>query len=264
MLPNATPELHRVNKRLQEAYRQIDEELALARRLQGSFLPQSLPKLPRGRFAVYHRRCDRVGGDCYDVFRLDENHVGFYLADVMGHGVAATLLTMFLKTKLRAKEVVGSQYRLVPPDEVLARLNRDLIDLRLSEQPLISMVYGLLDHQTGVLSLSRAGHPCPLLLPRSGETVLWQQEGLLLGVVDAHYPPRTTRLQLGDKVLLYSDGVESAAFESQSPGADSLLACADRHRNLPLAAFVERMGRDLTGAETQPGDLTMLGLEMTA
>jgi sigma-B regulation protein RsbU (phosphoserine phosphatase) len=264
MLPNATPELHRVNKRLQEAYRQIDEELTLARSLRDSFLPQSLPKVPHSRFAVHHRRGDRIGGDCYDVFRLDENHVGFYLADVMGHGVAATLLTMFIKANLRAKEVVGSQYRLAPPDEVLTRLNRDLIELRLSEQPFISMIYGLFNHETGALSLTRAGQPCPLFMPSTGEPILWQQEGLLLGVVDAHYPPRTAVLQPGDRVLLYSEGVETTTFEGRSPGAESLLACAARHRDLSLARFVEKMGRDLAGAETQPGDLTMFGVEMTA
>jgi sigma-B regulation protein RsbU (phosphoserine phosphatase) len=249
---------------LQEAYRQIDEELALARRLHASLRPQSLPKPPRGRFAVHHRQRDRVGGDCFDVVRLDENHVGFYLADVMGHGVSATLLTMFLKTNLRTKEVVGSQYRLVPTDEVLGRLNRELIELRLSEQPLISMIYGLFNHQSGALSLSRAGHPASLFLPCTGEPVLWQQEGLLLGVVDASYRARAAMLRPGDRVLLYSDGIETASFEGQSAGADSLLACASRHRDLPLAAFVERMGRDLTGAETPPGELTMLSIEMTA
>src|SRR5207237_29730 len=81
------------NKRLQTAYQQIDLELELARHIQESFLPRTLPELPQVRFAVKYRPCERVGGDFYDVFRLDEKHLGFYVADAMGHGVPASLPT---------------------------------------------------------------------------------------------------------------------------------------------------------------------------
>jgi serine phosphatase RsbU (regulator of sigma subunit) len=263
-LAEKTLELNRVNKRLHDAYRQIDQELELAQRLQSSFLPQTLPQVPHGRFAVHYLLCGRVGGDFYDAFRLDENHVGFYVADAMGHGVPAGLLTIFVKKGVRAKEVFGHQYRLVPPDEVLGRLNKDLIDQRLSDSPFITMVYGLFNHKDGVLSLARAGHPYPLYIPAGGAPELWRQEGLLLGVVDAQYPARSQTLKTGDKVLVYSDGIDSATFEGHPPGTDSLLACAARHRELPVSAFVEEVARDLFSATAAPDDLTLLGLEMTA
>ena len=114
-LNEKTTEIHRINKRLQAAYKQIDQELELAQRIQSSFLPQTLPEAPGSRFAVHYRLCGRVGGDFYDVFRLDEHHVGFYVADAMGHGVPASLLTIFVKKGVRPKEVFGQQYRLVPP-----------------------------------------------------------------------------------------------------------------------------------------------------
>src|SRR6202030_3840730 len=132
-------EVNRINKRLQAAYQQIDMELELARRIQESFLPQTLPDLPEVRFAVHYEPCGRVGGDFYDVFRLDEKHLGFYIADAMGHGVPASLLTIFVKKGVRAKEISGQQYRLVPPGEVLQRLNRDLIQQELSDNPFITM-----------------------------------------------------------------------------------------------------------------------------
>jgi sigma-B regulation protein RsbU (phosphoserine phosphatase) len=260
-LADKTAEVHRINKRLQQAYQQIDQELELAQRIQSSFLPQTLPQVPRGRFAVHYLLCGRVGGDFYDVFRLDEDHVGFYVADAMGHGVPASLLTIFVKKGVRAKEVFGRQYRLVPPDEVLRRLNRDLIEQDLSENPFITMAYGLFDHRAGAVSLARAGHPYPLYVPRAGPVQFWHQEGLLLGVVDAGFPARTYRLEPGDKVLLYTDGIDSAAFEGREPGAASLQACAERHRELPVEEFVARLARDLFGASAQPDDLTLLGLE---
>src|SRR5207237_6088392 len=130
-LADKSAEVHRVNKRLQQAYQQIDQELELAQRIQLSFLPQTLPDVPQVRFAVRYLLCGRVGGDFYDVFRLDERHVGLYVADAMGHGVPASLLTIFVKKGVKTKEVSGQQYRLVPPDEVLFRLNRALIDKQL-------------------------------------------------------------------------------------------------------------------------------------
>ncbi len=261
-LSDKTAEVHRVNKRLQEAYQQHDQELELARRLQVSFLPQRLPEVPLARFAVHYLLCGQVGGDFYDVFRLDENHVGLYVADAMGHGVPASLLTIFVKKGVRGKEVFGQQYRLVPPGEVLQRLNKDLIDQELSDLPFITMVYVLFNHSDGTLRFSRAGHPYPLHVPRDGSLQLWQGEGLLLGVFDAQFCDRTHRLQPGDKVLLYSDGIDSARFEGLPPGTESLLACAERHRALPIQEFVGGLARDLFGGGRPPDDLTLLGLEM--
>ena len=261
-LNEKTTEIHRINKRLQQAYKQIDQELELASRIQSSFLPQTLPEAPGSRFAVHYQLCGRVGGDFYDVFRLDENHVGFYVADAMGHGVPASLLTIFVKKGVRPKEVFGKQYRLVPPGEVLSRLNKELIDQQLSDTPFITMAYGLFNHRDGVLRFARAGHPYPLLIPREGDLDWWQQEGLLLGVVDATFPTHTYQLRPGDKVLLYSDGVDTAVFEGGPPGSESLRVCAERHRDLAVQQFLPRLARDLFGGDPQPDDLTLLALEM--
>ncbi len=260
-LQEKTTEIHRINKRLQQAYQQIDQELELAQRIQASFLPHSLPQVPRLRFGVHYLPRGRVGGDFYDAFRLDEQHVGFYVADAMGHGVPASLLTIFVKKGVKTKEVNGSHYRLVPPDEVLFRLNRDLIEQELSEHPFITMVYGLFNHVDGTLQFARAGHPYPLHIPREGEPTLWKQDGLLLGIVDAKFPLSTHRLLPGDKLLFYTDGVDQARFDNQTDGVDSLLASARRHRSLPVQEFVNKLARDLFAEGRQDDDLTLLGLE---
>jgi serine phosphatase RsbU (regulator of sigma subunit) len=100
-------------------------------------------------------------------------------------------------------------------------------------------------------------------VPKDGPLELWQLEGLLLGVVNASFSSKTHHLRPGDKLLLYSDGIDSATFEGKPPGAQSLMACAERHRALPVGAFVDRLARDLLGAGEHPDDLTLLGLEMT-
>jgi sigma-B regulation protein RsbU (phosphoserine phosphatase) len=261
-LAEKTAEVHRVNQRLQRTYQLIDQEMELARRIQRSLLPQALPDLPRMRFAVHYRPCGRVGGDFYDIFRLDEDHLGFYVADAMGHGVPASLLTMFIKKGVRAKEIFGQQYRLVPPGEVLGQLNRELLDQALSENPFITMVYVLLNHQDGRLSFARSGHPYPLYLPYDGPPQQWQVEGSLLGVFDTDFPLATRQLRPGDRVVLYTDGMDAATFEDQPAGCKSLMACALRHRDLPIQSLVDRLAEELFRGSGQTDDLTLLGLEM--
>src|SRR5207245_6456817 len=130
-----------VHQQLQKTYRQLDQDLDLSRRIQQSLLPRTFPDMPPARFAVRYRPCGRVGGDFYDVFRLDEDHVGFYVADVVGHGLPASLLTIFLKKAIRFKEISGQDYRLLFPHEVLECLNRDMIDQAVADNPFITMVY---------------------------------------------------------------------------------------------------------------------------
>jgi sigma-B regulation protein RsbU (phosphoserine phosphatase) len=257
-----TAEVHRINKRLQDAYQRLDDELELASRIQESFLPQRLPEVPQVRFVVQYRPCGRVGGDFYDVFRLDERHFGLYIADVVGHGVPASLLTIFIKKGIRAKEISGNDYRLIPPGEVLDRLNADLIEQKLSDQPFITMVYVLFNYADGTFQFARSGHPYPLYLPHDGPPQLLQIDGTLLGIFETTYPARTIPLRPGDKMLLYTDGLDAASYADQPPGVASLLACAAAHRDLPLGELVETMSAELLNGAKLEDDLTLLGLEM--
>ena len=261
-LQGKTAEMLHTTLRLQQAHQRVNQELELARRIQQSFLPQSLPEVPRARFAVHYQPCGRVGGDFYDVFRLDEQHIGFYVADAMGHGVPAGLLTMFLKKGVRAKEIFQRQYRLVPPEEVLERLNRDLIEQGLADNSFITMIYGLFNVQDGTLHFSRAGHPHPVYLSGDQEPEVWKVPGSLLGVFETTFADRTCRLHPGDKVLFYTDGTEESSFEGRPPGTESFLACLARHRNKPIAELVGSLAGDLLPQAPQPDDFTVLGLEV--
>jgi sigma-B regulation protein RsbU (phosphoserine phosphatase) len=263
-LMEKSAEVHRVNRRLQQAYHQIDQELELARRLQLSLLPQTLPDAPCVRFAVHYRLCGRVGGDFYDAFRLDEQHVGFYVADAMGHGVPASLLTIFVKKGVKPKEVFGQQYRLLPPTEVLQRLNKDLMDQAISDSPFITIAYVLYNHHVRTVQFARAGHPYPLLVPSDGESRFCQVQGSLLGVFDTVFPGQSQRLRIGDKLLLYSDGIDTAQFGDLPPGAESLRGCADKYRRLPIDEFVGTLARELFGQANPADDLTLLGMEALA
>jgi sigma-B regulation protein RsbU (phosphoserine phosphatase) len=253
-----TIEAQHANQQLQIAYRQIELDLTLARRLQASFLPRTLPAVGDVRFGVCYRPCGQVGGDFYDVVRLDERHVGFYVADAMGHGVPASLLTIFLKRAVQPKEISGTSYRLLSPDEVLGRLNRDLMSMGLAELPFITMIYGLIDCQSGMLRFARAAHPHPVYVPRQGEPQLWQTSGTLLGIFDAEFPAVERQLQPGDKLLLFTDGQSAEAGHDPAP----ILAAAEGHRGLPIQALVERISDTVLAGPAQADDFTLLGMEM--
>jgi sigma-B regulation protein RsbU (phosphoserine phosphatase) len=180
----------------------------------------------------------------------------------VGHGVPASLLTIFVKKGICTKEIFGKDYCLVLPGEALRRLNRDLIEQQLSEHPFITMVYGLLNFETLAFSFARAGHPHPLYIPREGDPQLWQVEGSLVGVFDTTYPDRNQELQPGDKLLFYSDGIDSAGCADLAPGIESLVACAARLRELSIQEFIRQLTRELFGRDGPKDDLTLLGLEV--
>jgi sigma-B regulation protein RsbU (phosphoserine phosphatase) len=251
----------RVRQQLQQAYQQIDRELELSRRIQQSLLPRTLPELPQVQFAVRYRPCGRVGGDFYDVIRLDEDRVGFYVADVVGHGVPAGLLTVFLKNAVRFQEITGHDCRLLPPHEVLESLNRDILNLALAEDPFLTMVCALFDRRDGSVAFARAGHPHPIHVPCGGEPKLCPSQGSLLGLFETQFASQRLQLRPGDKLLLHTDGLDAPGVADQLSGSERLLALARRWGALPVEEFINQVAQDLLEQTNQPDDLTLLGLE---
>jgi sigma-B regulation protein RsbU (phosphoserine phosphatase) len=250
---------------------QFDEELRLAARLQSDFLPRTLSTVGPAAFDVFFRPAGYVSGDIYDVFRLDEQHVGFLVADAVGHGMPAALLTIFVKRTLTTKEILPGGYRLIPPDEALARLNNDLVGQELSHSQFVTMVYAILNTRTLELEWARAGHPLPMLLRADGTTAELEGDGALLGIFpNEAFPARRVQLHPGDAVLLYTDGFESAFVEpGDAAGAGQHSAPAsERYREEfaklagadPRGGFA-RMAAELDaqqGSLHQPDDLTAL------
>lgn len=260
-LASRAGEAQNLNQKLQQAYQQIDGDSELTRRVHRGFLPRSLPELGRTRFAVVYRPRSRIGGDFYDVIRLDEEHVGLYVADAMGRGLpASSLLSIFVKKSLVPKEILGQSYRLVPPGEVLDKLNRELLNLSLPEPPFVTMLYAQLNCRDGSLTFARAAHPHPLHVPAEGEPAYWHAAGTLLGVFESEFPVQQKQLQPGDKLILFSDGVHPP---TTGPGSlhDPLVEAARRHRALAVQPFADAIARDLLEESRQPEDFTLLVAE---
>lgn len=189
---------------------QIDEEMRLAGRLQSEFMPRQLPEVNGSEFSVLFRPAGYVSGDIFDAARLDEAHVGFYIADVMGHGMPAALLTMFIKRAIHMKEIFEGQYRVVPPNEVLRHLNAEICSQQFSGNHFATIAYCVVNTKTLLMQYARAGHPLPLKIGAHDISPL-AADGALLGIFpDEEFALETRQLYHGDHVLLYSDGFEFA------------------------------------------------------
>jgi len=195
----------------------IHEELQLAASVQREFLPESLPQVDNIDFRVFFRPAGYVSGDIYDVQRLDEHHVGFFLADAVGHGVPAALMTMVLSRSLTMKIVTGESYELLEPSAVLQRLNREMIRRHGDVPRFATAVYGVVDTRDRRIRLSGAGHPPPLIIGANGSREI-ETEGGLLGVFpDDSFPQVEFSLSQDESLLIYSDGFETAFPD---PGSD--------------------------------------------
>ncbi len=256
-----------LNTQLLAARTALDNELHLAHRLQGSLLPQSLPQYPNLVFAATLRPSGAVSGDFYDVFRLDEKTVGFYVADAIGHGVPAALLTIFIKKGIQTKDITGNSYRLLSPGEALERLNDDIIEAALSDSPFVTMFYGTIDLDTLKVNCSTGGHPPPILLHADGSSEFVEVEGPLLGIFREPFPVSSTQLLAGDRLVVYSDGLDDAAGPNGLTGIDWLKALYIKHAELPLDEQVGAVMDELfncPSGENQRDDTTMLVLQAPA
>src|SRR4029078_8146606 len=154
--------MQRLGKRLNQQFVEVDQELRLASRLQQDFLPRSFPEVGEVRFAALYRPATWVSGDVYDVRRLDETRVNFYLADAVGHGVAAGLLTMFIRQSIVGKRVEQDSYQVIPCDEVLGTLNNQLAEQELPNCQFVTACYGVVDAHKSIVTFARGGHPHPV------------------------------------------------------------------------------------------------------
>jgi phosphoserine phosphatase RsbU/P len=259
--------LRRRDETLKFYMHRLDEELRLAARLQQDFLPKNLPQVGNVRFHTLYRPAGYVSGDLYDVMRLDERNVGFYMADAVGHGMPAALLTMFLKQALVTKVIDNTGYRLLQPAVTMQKLNDALVAQKLSTATFATALYGNINYRTLKLTFARGGHPDPILLSRDGELKILESEGALLGIFpDDVYQQSAVELQPGDRVFIYSDGVEMAFSQTDSPCPAQWRELLYSRRDLPTAEIIadlrELLVRADANSDRKKDDLTVIAVEV--
>jgi sigma-B regulation protein RsbU (phosphoserine phosphatase) len=251
--------MQRLGKKLNQHFTEVDQELRLASRLQRDFLPRSFPEVGEIRFAALYRPATWVSGDVYDIRRLDEARLGCYVADAVGHGVAAGLLTMFIKQALVGKRVDQGEYNVFAPEEVLATLNTALVEQELPNYQFATACYCLIDTSTNELTFSRAGHPHPIHITANGECTEIHTVGGLLGVFsDEDFPSATVPLQRGEKLILYSDGLEDALMAGRDRAGSKVTFTPEflQRATLPGPSMIDSLAAQLDRCEgsLQPCD----------
>jgi hypothetical protein len=242
------------------------EQLRLAGLVQRDFLPSHLPHSEEVRWAATFLPAEWVSGDIYDVARIDEQHIGFYVADAVGHSMPAALLTIFIKQALQMRQTIESSYRIFAPAEVMRNLNQRMAGQRLSGYQFVTCCYCLLNLKTGQLTFARAGHPYPILLREGQPPQQLESRGSLLGIFEnAEFIQQTVQLQSGDRLLLYSDGAESLIGRLHDKEGfqytDEFLALKDGS----ITEIVDRLTDMATNRQVSPAeidDLTVIGLQV--
>ncbi len=189
-------------------------EIKSAQKIQQSLLPVTMPTVQGVAFSARYLPCERIGGDFYDVFRIDEHTLGFFVADVSGHGVPSAMITIFLKQEVayHAKRLMKSgEYVVSTPSEVLTALNQSFVRNNIGEGNFfVTIVYCTYHTGNKELTCSLAGHHAlPLLRRSDGRVERIDMSGFPIGWFGdvGDLPERRYILQPGDALLLYTDGL---------------------------------------------------------
>lgn len=240
-------------------------DLSMANEIKQAILPRVFPPYPeladKIDMAAFMTPAKDVGGDFYDFFHIDDNHLGFFIADVNGRGVPAAIFMAVSRTLIRVTGVRGGSAA-----ECITYANK-ILPQESVDHLLMAVFYGILDTDTGEMSYCNAGHRPPYILKDNGEvTELPAAEDPMVGAYEGFkYHDASMKLGQGDMLLMYSEGVTGAVNVNKEPFGESRLKealgkkmsknCQETTNavNADISAFTE-------GAE-QSDDITVIALK---
>ncbi len=233
------------NARLVEARFQqerLERELQLAMEIQQRFQPTAPPIVPGYEFQGISFPCYEIGGDYYDFIQREDGRLVIALGDVSGKGTAAALLMSSLHAAIHAQ--TGSHDTLV---QTISAVNRYLAE-NIPPNRFVTLFYAELDPESGAVSFLNAGHNPPLIVHAAGTVEQLASGGLPLGIkADADYREGRTHLQLGDVLVIYSDGVtEAASPNGEEFGPTRLYEVVSRNVDASAAGIRDRIESALT------------------
>jgi len=251
-------ELERANEQLRAYIEQLEQDADAGRGLQQQLLPPSERMLGAYRFNRYLLPSLYLSGDFVDYFVIDHIHVGFYLADVSGHGVSSAFVTVLLKSLIDrhlAQYNDAGNRLLLDPAGLLARLNTELLAQQLDKYT--TLFYGVINTEDNCLSYSNGGHfPAPVLFDGQGARFL-DGRGFPVGLLpDASFEGHTMGLPTHHLLVLCSDGVLDALPAASLAEKQSKLLEAAQGPGLEVDKLLGALGLDPGGA--YPDDITLL------
>lgn len=242
----------------------IGTELALAKRIQASVLPSLFPPFPdKKEFDIFASMtpAKEVGGDFYDFFLLDDDHLALVMADVSGKGIPAALFMMATKNLIKSHAMLGGT-----PSEILAKVNREICKNN-ADDMFVTVWLGILTISTGKIIATNAGHEYPVIKHCDGQFELFEDShGLVVGLVDAApYRDYEFKLGVGDTLFIYTDGAPEASDKDNTLfGTDRMLSALNTADYTPKAVLgsVQSAIDNFVGDADQFDDITMLAITM--
>lgn len=241
----------------------VQSDLETAARIQKKMLPLEFPPFPhRNEFSIYGEMhtAKQVGGDFFDFYMLDEDRLGFVIADVSGKGVPASLYMAVSKTMIKA---IASQ--IDDPAEILSTVNTMLIP-ESELTTFVTVFFGILDTKTGIIRYCNGGHNLPYIVRKDGKAEeVENTSGLLLGKIEPiEFETKELTLAAGEKLMMFTDGVTEAMAEDESMYEEPRLeAYLENHHTYSNEQLVRGLIVDVlkfTGKAEQSDDITVLSL----
>ncbi|MBR3661008.1 MAG: SpoIIE family protein phosphatase [Bacilli bacterium] len=251
-------------KELSEEGARIESELNLARGIQNNMLPSTFPAFPEHKeIDIYAKMipAKEVGGDFYDMFLIDDNHLAVTVADVSGKGVPAALIMMISRTLI--KNTALNKFSV---DEVFYKVNNLMCEGNTIDS-FVTSWFGILDLKTGYMEYVNAGHNAPLIYKNKNKKIefIKDKPNLVLAAMNnTKYTKHELKLEPGDRLFLYTDGVtEATNLNKELYGNDRLQNYLNSNISKSLTDTINGLKMDIdnfVGKEKQFDDITMLEL----
>ena len=266
-------QLENHKKQLETVLAKIEKDLSAARDAQMNLLPKDLIGVPEVEFSARFYPSQYVSGDIYNIFRLDEAHIGVYHIDISGHGIPAALfsvsLSQMLNTNISSRNLlkvpvkVPPYYKLNPPDKVIAILDED----HSFKQSGIyfTMIYMIINIRDRLIRYTRAGHNPPIIIRANGDVIVPESGGFPVGWnIPRNDEVKELHIFPGDRLFMYSDGITEAANSKEQMYSlkrltDKLLANHLKSLEESLDAIINDL-QDFSGRDTFEDDVSIIGL----
>jgi len=252
------------SKEMEAQLEALNYDLDMAARIQQKILHQDFPVFPEdNRFEIFANMiaAKHVGGDFYDFFKFDDDHLAFFIGDVAGKGMPAAIYMAVCRTMLKA---IGSEVK--SPSDCITKVNNMLIP-ESDISTFVTVFYGLLNVKTGELFYCNGGHNLPYIQSTDGAvTELENVGGLLLGKFEnAPYDMNTIQLNPGDTIVTFTDGVTEAEDEDGSFfDEERVITYLEKQPGKSLDSLVKGLFLEVmkfTGAADQSDDITVLSVQ---
>jgi sigma-B regulation protein RsbU (phosphoserine phosphatase) len=241
--------------------RKIVDELAIARRIQMTFLPSQDPTIPGFDISGINTPSADVGGDYYDFIPIVDNQLGVAIGDVSGKGVPAALIMAAFRASLKAEIRNNFAIR-----AILMKVNNLLFE-SVERDNYVTAIYSVLDIKNKVLTFSNAGHNPPILRKSNGQVEYLREGGLALGTfANSAYEERPISLSPGDILLFYTDGVTEAKNDADEEfGVARLLNCLEESKDRTskeIIKYIVDCANSFASRQKEMDDLTMVIIKM--